>query len=154
MQTAYKSFPQSSTANDPVTGAAYVSYYDMFTVGAGYLDVAAALANTYTPSGNALSPIASFNPIAGTMSLNFDPASVWASLGVSGTRAAWGASAVSSTSSIAGTNSIWANNCIWANNSVWANNSIWASNSIWPSNSISATDTTQSDTNVMINGEN
>jgi hypothetical protein len=65
MKTAYKTFPQSSTASDPVTGATYISCYDIFTVGAGYLDLAAALASTYTPSGNSLSPTATFNTSAG-----------------------------------------------------------------------------------------
>src|SRR6185312_7876553 len=45
MKTAYKVFPTTSTAVDPVTGVAYTSQYDIFTVGAGYLDLAAALAN-------------------------------------------------------------------------------------------------------------
>jgi serine protease AprX len=42
MQTAYKTFPTSSTATDPTTGATYISYYDIFTRGAGYLDLNAA----------------------------------------------------------------------------------------------------------------
>jgi len=45
MKTASKSFPAYSTATDPTTGATYTSEYDIFTVGAGYLDVAAALAD-------------------------------------------------------------------------------------------------------------
>src|SRR6266852_4610145 len=46
MKTAYKAFPVSSTTIDSVTGAIYVSQYDIFTVGAGYLDIGAALANS------------------------------------------------------------------------------------------------------------
>jgi serine protease AprX len=61
MKTAYKTFPESSTATDPVTGGTYTSCYDIFTVGAGYLDIGAALASTYTPSGNALSPTTTFS---------------------------------------------------------------------------------------------
>src|SRR5258708_16929449 len=56
MKTAYKSFPVSSTVVDPVTLATYVSEYDIFTVGAGYLDVGAALAGSDLATGNALSP--------------------------------------------------------------------------------------------------
>src|SRR5437899_6185189 len=41
MKTAYKAFPSFSIATDPVTAAVYVSQYDIFTVGAGYLDIAA-----------------------------------------------------------------------------------------------------------------
>ena len=50
MLDAYKTFPTSSIATDPTTGMSYMSYYDIFTVGAGYLDIAAALADTRTGS--------------------------------------------------------------------------------------------------------
>ncbi|MFN0168755.1 MAG: S8 family peptidase, partial [Bryobacteraceae bacterium] len=43
MKTATKSFPATSIATDPVTGQTYVSQYDLFTIGAGYLDTWAAL---------------------------------------------------------------------------------------------------------------
>ena len=39
MKSAYKTFPRSSTATDPATGKTYTSQYDIFTVGAGYLDI-------------------------------------------------------------------------------------------------------------------
>lgn len=39
MKTGSKSFPGSSVACDPVTKVCYTSQYDIFTVGAGYLDV-------------------------------------------------------------------------------------------------------------------
>jgi serine protease AprX len=58
MRTATKTFPASSVAIDPTTGLSYTSYYDVFTVGAGYLDVAAAIADTTTATGFALSPSA------------------------------------------------------------------------------------------------
>src|SRR5208282_845595 len=64
MKAAYKNFPVSSTATDPTTGQTYTSYYDLFTVGAGYLDVNAAMNNTnLAPSnvGAALSPTAVYN---------------------------------------------------------------------------------------------
>ncbi len=40
MMAATKNFPASSVAVDPTTGTAYTSYYDVFTVGAGELDMA------------------------------------------------------------------------------------------------------------------
>src|ERR1700691_6297354 len=46
MQTATKNFPLTSTATDPVTGDTYVDTYDIFTVGAGYVEINAALAST------------------------------------------------------------------------------------------------------------
>ena len=47
MRTATKSFPTASFVTDSSTGTTYTSYYDIFTVGAGYLDVWAALNDTH-----------------------------------------------------------------------------------------------------------
>src|SRR5581483_8585154 len=44
METASKTFPYSSTVIDQSSGQIYTSYYDIFTVGSGYVDLAAALA--------------------------------------------------------------------------------------------------------------
>src|SRR6266849_2349331 len=69
MKTASKTFPLTSTATDPNTGAVYVSTYDMFTVGAGYLDIAAALNNHDSAAGRALSPTVLWNPLLNTATL-------------------------------------------------------------------------------------
>ena len=58
MKTANKQFPISSVAMDLETGLTYVDYYDVFTIGAGYVDVGAALKNTDLVAGDALSPTA------------------------------------------------------------------------------------------------
>ena len=86
MQTAYKTFPESSTVTD-LTGS-YTSYYDIFTVGAGYLDVAAAMSsiNTVPTGATAMSPTANYDPISGDVTLSFDPSSLWAN------QSLWGAS--------------------------------------------------------------
>jgi serine protease AprX len=60
MKTASKNFPVYSTATDPTTGASYMDTYDIFTVGAGYLDIKAALANSDRANGGAISPSALF----------------------------------------------------------------------------------------------
>ena len=39
MKSASKTFPSFSMATDPVTGETFITQYDIFTVGAGYLDV-------------------------------------------------------------------------------------------------------------------
>ena len=46
MKTAWKGFTNVAFTTDPATGVTYTSYHDLFTVGAGYLDIAAAVANT------------------------------------------------------------------------------------------------------------
>jgi len=59
MLTAYKTFPIYSSYTDPTTGITYNEQYDIFTVGAGYVDVYAALYSTALApaiSGAAQSP--------------------------------------------------------------------------------------------------
>src|SRR6267154_643110 len=46
MKTASKTFPTTSSVYDSTSGMTYTSQYDIFTVGAGYVDLAAALAST------------------------------------------------------------------------------------------------------------
>jgi serine protease AprX len=64
MKTAFKGFVQSSTAMDAATGQTFSEQADIFTVGAGELDIQAALANTdLAPAapGSALSPLAAID---------------------------------------------------------------------------------------------
>src|SRR3984893_14735131 len=69
MKTAYKTFPQSSSVYDPTTGNTYTDQYDMFTVGAGYMDIAAALASTDVANGTAMSPVANYDTSSGNVYL-------------------------------------------------------------------------------------
>ena len=92
MKTAYKVFPTSSTAVDPTTGIAYTAWYDIFTVGAGYLDIQAALASTDTPSGPATSPsaIRTIDP-SGHMVVSMDAGdAIWGKAITWGTAIIWG----------------------------------------------------------------
>ena len=57
MKTATKAFLLGSTINDPGTGAPIYVQYDLFTVGAGYLDVWAALNNTDTMTTASTTPL-------------------------------------------------------------------------------------------------
>ena len=65
MKTASKTFPVMSTATDPTTGQTYTDYYDMFTVGAGYVDIPAALTNYEQLVGSAESPQVLYNSLLG-----------------------------------------------------------------------------------------
>ena len=58
MKTAWKSLPAFSSVFDPATGITYTDQDDVFTVGAGYVDVDAALTSTDVASGTAMSPTA------------------------------------------------------------------------------------------------
>jgi serine protease AprX len=73
MKTASKTFPIVFFSTDPTTGVTYTDVYDPFTRGAGYLDIAATLANTdqitARPSG------VKHRNAAGYMV--YDPSSIW-----------------------------------------------------------------------------
>src|SRR5437588_9648856 len=72
MKTAYKGLPQWTVAWVQHLFMNFTMYYDLFSVGAGYVDARAALANTdLAPAavGSALSPSAVYNPLTGVVSL-------------------------------------------------------------------------------------
>src|SRR4051794_14595286 len=91
-QSRAKSFPTVSTVVDSTTGQIYTSYYDIFTVGAGYLDLKAALGSVnQVPTGvTAISPTADYDSTSGDVELSFDPSSVFSD------KARWGASSLDS----------------------------------------------------------
>jgi len=100
MKTASKSFPTSSSVYDAPTGITYTSQYDIFTVGAGYVDMAAALASTELSSGTAMSPTAVYNSSTGNVTLTSDSSAVW------GTSQAWSGPAVWGSTQFVGGNAI------------------------------------------------
>src|SRR5947199_8208048 len=69
MKTAWKSFPAFSSTTDPTTGITYTDQYDVFTVGAGYIDVEAAMINTDVAKGTAMSPVATHDSNTGNVTL-------------------------------------------------------------------------------------
>lgn len=123
MKTAYKTFPASSVATDPVTHQTYTSFYDLFTVGAGYLDLAAAVTDTdIAPAnvGSALSPTAVYDSSTSKVSLAYGNASIPA------TSVVWGGSSV-----VWGASAVWGNNVDSANSVVWgASSAVWASSNM------------------------
>ena len=60
MKTAWKSLPAFSSTTDPTTGITYTDQGDVFTVGAGYVDVEAAISSTDVAKGTAMSPLSHF----------------------------------------------------------------------------------------------
>ena len=68
MKTATKNFPLTSSTTDPTTGKTYTDTYDLFTVGAGYIDINAALASKDVANGSAASPVLKWIPTSSTAS--------------------------------------------------------------------------------------
>jgi serine protease AprX len=145
MKTAYKTFPPSSTANDPVTGIAYNSYYDIFTVGAGYLDVGAALANTDVAPPNvgaAMSPSVQYDATSGTVSLINGSSVVW------GQSLVWGQSVVWGQTVLNGTSVVWGQSVCWGTSSVSGFSVVWGQSMVWGQSASSEA------TSIAVNGEN
>ncbi len=138
MLTASKTFPSSSTVVDSSTGDTFVSYYDLFTVGAGYVNLPAALARIKAvPTGvMALSPTASWDQASGVVQVDFDPSSVFSDQSV------WGSGSPTSNRSVWGSNSVWGSSVLVGNTAVWGERSVWGSStgtfaerSVWGSSS-------------------
>jgi serine protease AprX len=127
MKTAYKTFPVSSTATDPTTGQTYTSYYDIFTVGAGYVDVQAALNNNdLAPAtvGAALSPTAVYNAGTGTVTLSNGNTAIAGSSVVWGTSVLWGTSVVWGTN-VSGSSVIWGSSVVWGSSTLSGFGVVW-----------------------------
>jgi serine protease AprX len=119
MKTATKNFPSASFATDPASGVTYASAYDFLTVGAGYLDITAALNNSDVAAKPALSPSAAYDASTRTVSMAADASSVWSSSVVWGSTVIWGA------------NVIWGSSIVWADTTPDALNAIWGSSVVW-----------------------
>ena len=94
MQSAYKNLIPYSSATDPVSGQTFNSQADIFTVGAGYLDIQAALSDTSLAALSAKSPAAAYDSVSGNFFLVNDPTDVWGSNALWGSTTVWGASRI------------------------------------------------------------
>ncbi len=150
METSSKTFPASSTVVDQTTGNIYTSSYDIFTTGAGYLDLQAAMAAiAQVPSGfTALSPVANYDGSTGDVELSFDPTSIYAN------KALWGASSVWSNSVLTGSKALWGAQAVWgasadsSEKALWGAGAIWSSKALWGASAMNLSEA------IAINGEN
>jgi serine protease AprX len=123
MKTAFKQFPAYSIATDLATGQTYRSQHDLFTVGAGYLDVAAALASNERSAGKALSPpawrarnatylLTNQSAWWGQSALRGETA-LWGETGPWSQTSVWGATVVPGASRVQGTTVLWGESALW-----------------------------------------
>jgi serine protease AprX len=159
MKTATKNFPLSSTAVDPVTGIMYVSQYDIFTIGAGYLDVWGALNSTDSvPAGStAASPVAVFDSSTSMATIVNANTAVWGTHAVWGTTDVWGTHAVWGTSvfvdgqaALWGTSAVWGSTAVWGTGGTQGNTAVWGTHAVWGTSTGDAMDAM----NLLVNGEN
>src|SRR5262249_2890877 len=159
MKSATKSFPAYSNATDPVTGITYASQYDIFTIGAGYLDVWAALNSTdFVPAGStAASPVAVFNPPTNTVTVVNANTAIWGTVAIWGTTAIWGTAAIWGTSVVVNSQAaIWGSAAVWGSTAIWGTSGLQGNAAIWGSAAIWGTTSSNSSESIsqLINGEN
>jgi serine protease AprX len=135
MKTATKNFPSTSVSTDPTTGISYTSTYDLFTIGAGYLDVWAALNNTDVATGSAQSPTASYDSTTGNVSVTAAPGTVWQDSMVWGSSLVWGSNViVNDEAAVWGTALVWGSDTSSAFSVVWGSTVVWGSSNPFPTN--------------------
>ena len=138
MKTADKSFPASTQLM--VNGVLTTYQYDVFTVGAGYLNIPAALADNDAVNGTALSPTAALDS-NGNALLIADPSSVWSNSVI------WGSSVVWGNCLVAGSSVIWGNSVVWGNSTTSGYSVVWGNSVIWGSSFGSGSDALSVDDN-------
>lgn len=137
MKTAWKGYPVNSWGYD-VWGRSYFSQYDIFTIGAGYLDIYSSLRNTDVVNGGAPSPVVNYDPATGTATLSNSLSITW------GNSITWGSSIIWGNSIVWGGNCVLSDSIIWGDSIVWGqsgdqgNSIIWGDSIIWGVGSINA----------------
>jgi serine protease AprX len=120
MKTAWKGIGQYTYSHDSL-GNLYNNEYDLFTYGAGYLNVDAALGSTDVATGAALSPTAVLNANGSVTITNTTPDSNFA-----GSSVVWGATSV-----------VWGNSVVWGANTISASSVVWGATSVvWGATSV------------------
>jgi len=141
MKTAYKTFPSSSSYTDPSTGITYTDYYDIFTIGAGYLDVWAALNNVdLAPStaGSALSPTAVFSSSTNQVYMSSAASVIWGKSSTWATSVVWGTSVIWGTTT-SGQSVLWGSaTACWDNTTSVGFSVIWDQHALWGHSSTTA----------------
>lgn len=135
MSSAFKGLVESSTAKDLVTGQTFNDQADVFTVGAGYLDIQGALQNTnLAPAtvGSALSPLAVKNSsgdisvVANGSSMLGGKSILWGS-----TTNMWGSSILWGTGSEQGASILWGSGTTLAGSSILWGSSVTGESILW-----------------------
>lgn len=152
MKTAYKTFPSTSSVYDPSTGITYTDQYDVFTVGAGYVDLAAALSSTDLPNGSAMSPTADYDPTTGNVYMTSNSSATWGTSQTWSGPSVWGSSQFAGGSSVMwgasgdnGSSVMWGASGPGGSSVMWGATSLWGSSVMWGAGTSSGFSTIWSD---------
>jgi serine protease AprX len=135
MKTAWKGYPGNSWASD-AWGRSYFSQYDVFTIGAGYLDVYASLRNTDVVNGGAPSPIATRSTTTGKYVLTNSQSITWGNSITWGSSIVWGDSIVWGGNAVLSDSIIWGDSIVWGDTTLAANSIIWGESIVWGADTI------------------
>jgi serine protease AprX len=142
MKTSFKNLPQYTTAVDPQSCATYNEQADIFTIGAGYLDIAAALNNADSASsavGVAMSPTASYNASTDQVTVVNGSSVLWGGSVLWGTSVVWGGSVIWGTNS-SGQSVLWGSSVVWGSSTNSGFSVLWGASTspmsvLWGSSS-------------------
>ncbi|MBM3740899.1 MAG: hypothetical protein FJW39_34580, partial [Acidobacteria bacterium] len=147
MKTAWRGFPTTATIYDAATNQYHSASHDIFTVGAGMLDIWAAWNNFDRPTGTAASPSAYYDSVTKKVMLKLNSTNatnlIWGTTGTGATNLVWG------TATVSGLNIIWGTNLVWGTSTMSGFNFVWGTTSPWAN----ASPQTES-LSIAINGEN
>jgi serine protease AprX len=127
-----KYFPVSSSVT--AEGVIYNANYDVFTIGAGYLDIAktvsAAMAEGQpVPAGTAMSPIAIYNDGTGNTTAVIDPSALWTSTGLWSATNVYGSRAFITTGN--SNNAVWGSTALWGKTDPDGYTALWGRTALW-----------------------
>ncbi|MGA3195801.1 MAG: S8 family peptidase [Terriglobales bacterium] len=153
MLTASKTFPQYSSYTDPTSGATYNDQYDVFTVGAGYLDIHAALQDTALSTGVAFSPVVTYDPTSQNVYFVNNTFAVWGGSSNWSTFAVWGGNAFNASQfAVWGGSNPYSSFAVWGGSAPWGNNTTNGFFAVWGGSSVASNSTQYSET--LVTGEN
>ena len=138
MLSAFKGLTQSSTAVDATTGQTFTEQADILTVGAGYLDIQAALASTALAppmAGSAMSPTAAVDSNGNVVLLvnansvlgNASDGILWGSNAVWGDGILWGSGIVSGDGILWGSGIVLEDGILWGSDALVNDGILWGS---------------------------
>jgi serine protease AprX len=139
MKSAFKNLIRAAVTTDPTTGHTYNLQADIFTVGAGYLDIKAALASTdLVPAkmGSAMSPSATIDRkgnvvlVANGLSMLGSRSVLWGTGSVFGESVLWGTN-VNGESILWGTYTLAGQSVLWGTNATSASSILWGTSVLW-----------------------
>jgi serine protease AprX len=137
MKTAWKGYPGNSWASDK-WGRSYFAQYDVFTIGAGYLDIYASLKSNDIVNGGASSPIAYRNATTGKYGFVNSQSIVWGNSIIWGNSIVWGDSIVWGGNCVISDSIIWGDSIVWGDTTLAANSIIWGESIVWGAHSMNA----------------